>query len=284
MMKEINFGLQGYRLLQAPNMTLVQMMSYIIQPPSGPVVVIDGGNTGDADYLRDEIMKRVGEVEAWIITHCHDDHYAALIEIMNNPGGVKINRIYYNFPPQEWINQTEPVYKVQTGKIFDLLHTYTDICTVVCEGDVIEPAGLKIEFLHDPAKVCNLIDPSTNNGYAVNDTSLVFRITFPNEKTALFLGDLGPYAGDMLAERYGKKLKSDIVQMAHHGQNGVNKNVYEYVQPEICLWSAPMWLYDNDLGRGFNTAKYKTVIVRGWMEELGVKVHVVEGEGPAIIY
>jgi hypothetical protein len=43
MMKEINFGLQGYRLLQAPNMTLVQMMSYIIQPPSGPVVVIDGG-------------------------------------------------------------------------------------------------------------------------------------------------------------------------------------------------------------------------------------------------
>ena len=152
MMKEINFGLQGYRLLQAPNMTLVQMMSYIIQPPSGPVVVIDGGNTGDADYLRDEIMKRGGEVEAWIITHCHDDHYAALIEIMNNPGGVKINRIYYNFPPQEWINQTEPVYKVQTGKIFDLLHTYTDICTVVCEGDVIEPAGLKIEFLHDPAR------------------------------------------------------------------------------------------------------------------------------------
>ena len=71
--------------------------------------------------------------------------------------------------------------------------------------------------------------------------------------------------------------------MAHHGQNGVDENVYQLIYPKVCMWTAPLWLWNNDRGGGFNTCHYKTVIVRGWMEKLGVHHHVVEGDGPAII-
>ena len=75
------------------------------------------------------------------------------------------------------------------------------------------------------------------------------------------------------------KLKADYVQMAHHGQNGVDKPFYEAVNPTACLWCTPQWLWDNDAGKGFNTHCWKTVTVRGWMDELGVKEHYVMKDG-----
>ena len=72
---------------------------------------------------------------------------------------------------------------------------------------------------------------------------------------------------------------ADICQMAHHGQNGATKEFYEAVRPEVCFWCAPNWLWDNNAGKGFNTHIWKTVEVRGWMEELGVKQNIVLKDG-----
>ena len=71
--------------------------------------------------------------------------------------------------------------------------------------------------------------------------------------------------------------------MAHHGQNGAGENVYQRIRPTLCMWTAPLWLWNNDAGQGFNTHFFKTVTVRTWMEKLGVTMHAVEGEGPALI-
>ena len=282
-MKTINVGLGGYSVMQAPNMTDTQMMSYIIRTPAGKVMVIDGGNPGDANYLRDTILSYGGHVDMWLITHCHDDHYSALISILDDPRGVTVGGVYYNFPPYEWIVTAEPVYKIYTDKIFDCIANHSKLFHTLYEGSILTLDGLQVEVLNDPLDFQEFTEPSPNGGSSVNDTTLVFRIRFPNRKTALFLGDLGLRAGNLLAERYGKELKSDIVQMAHHGQNGADENVYQLIKPEVCLWTAPIWLYNNDRGRGYNTHHYKTVTVRGWMEKLGVEHHAVEGEGPAIV-
>ena len=42
-------------------------------------------------------------------------------------------------------------------------------------------------------------------------------------------------------------------------------------------------MWDNDRGKGFNTHIYQTVIVRGWMEALGVKKHYVIKDGDQVI-
>jgi hypothetical protein len=115
----------------------------------------------------------------------------------------------------------------------------------------------------------------------MNDASLVFRMEAPR-KTVLFLGDLGPEGGDVLYEESRHLLKADIVQMAHHGHMCVGMEVYAAIRPEVCLWCAPRWLWENDFGKGFNSFVFKTVEVRGWMEELGVKKNYVDMDGTQI--
>ena len=58
-MKENLFkiGLGGYKILQAPNMTKTQMMSYLITTPNGKLIVIDGGLiTGKHPGMVDQFM------------------------------------------------------------------------------------------------------------------------------------------------------------------------------------------------------------------------------------
>ena len=94
----------------------------------------------------------------------------------------------------------------------------------------------------------------------------------------LFLGDLQKIGGDLLLEQAGAEaLKSDVVQMAHHGQNGVSEAVYQAIDPEICLWPTPGWLWDNEGGR------YQTPETKGWMEKLHVKRHYCIKDGDQIM-
>ena len=60
-----------------------------------------------------------------------------------------------------------------------------------------------------------------------------------NKKTVIFLGDTGVESGKKLLDTEKEKLKADIVQMAHHGQSGAEKEVYENISPSICLWPTP---------------------------------------------
>ncbi len=43
---------------------------------------------------------------------------------------------------------------------------------------------------------------------------------------ALFLGDSNVEESSILVARYGSYLKSDIIQVAHHGYNGSNVGIY----------------------------------------------------------
>ena len=72
--------------------------------------------------------------------------------------------------------------------------------------------------------------------------------------------------------------------MAHHGQAGVDFDVYRAVMPTHCLWCTPTWLWDNMGEGGYDTGPFKTVVVRGWMSSLrSVKKHYLMMEGPHVI-
>jgi len=289
--KVFNIGLGGYKLIQAPNMTQTQMMSYLIVTPGGKLIVIDGGLRGDAGYLTEKIHEFGSVVSLWMITHVHSDHYYALVEIAEQPdmNGITIEKLCYHFPPTEWILEAEPQYAEDNKIFFELLPGFDNIAYILQEGEKIEIDGLLIDIMKVPTDYTDY-DPGYTGGSTVNDTCVVFKLMFPTGKTALFLGDLGFRAGQKLAERFKDELRSDIVQMAHHGQNGAGEDVYKLVNPKLCMWTAPMWLYDNNMWyrdpkfeNKFNSHYFKTVTVRGWMDKLGVKMHAVEGEGPALI-
>ncbi|MBR2950719.1 MAG: hypothetical protein IKC46_12815 [Lachnospiraceae bacterium] len=89
-------------------------------------------------------------------------------------------------------------------------------------------------------------------------------------------------AGRKLLKRWGGtgELNADIVQMAHHGEGGAEKEVYEEIRPHICIWPTPSWLWDNNLnGQGIGSGPWSTLETRKWMQELGVETHIKDWEG-----
>ena len=123
----------------------------------------------------------------------------------------------------------------------------------------------------------------------MNDSSMVFKMTTPR-KTVLFLGDLGPDGGDILFDESRHLLKSDIVQMAHHGHECVQMHVYAAIMPEACLWCMRQQYYDEPeitfwqkdrekLKKMGRIRMYGTALTRQWMDILGVKTHYVTANG-----
>ena len=64
--------------------TGAQNLSIVIKSPNGKIIVIDGGWEADADKLSSLILQQGGKVDAWLITHPHEDHVGALCAILND--------------------------------------------------------------------------------------------------------------------------------------------------------------------------------------------------------
>ena len=95
---------------------------------------------------------------------------------------------------------------------------------------------------------------------------------------------MGWQAGeDLRANHTQEELKSDVLQMAHHGQRGVEEELYQEISPEVCLWPTPDWLWDNVQDGVAGAGSYKTPIVRGWMVTLGVKKNLCVKDGDQIL-
>lgn len=257
------------------NQTHIQMMSFVVETAEGKLIVIDGGMPGDAQHLLDTLRRLSGSetphVDAWFLTHNHLDHTGALVTLLKEQADAfTVGAYYYNFPSDQFLTKYEPGTVKEFAAFREVQDRLAGKIETITQGDVYEFGGAKFDVLYTP-------DPAFTEN-VVNNSSSVLRMTLGG-KTVLFLGDLGIEAGEKLLRLHGKGIQSDYVQMAHHGQNGVTRAVYEAAAPSACLWCAPEWLWNNDAGKGYNTHSWQTVIVRGWMEEMGVKEHYVIKDG-----
>lgn len=252
----------------------IQMMSYVVQTKSGELFVVDGGNTEDAEYLLQFLCRiQAGQptITGWFLTHPHADHINAFIKIMERCSDqVRIDTLYYHFPEREFIAMYEnsDVYTIDAFQALNLKYKMKTV--IVQEGDCLRFQDVSFDVLY-----------TTDNAFtvnAINNSSTVLRMNTGGCKV-LFLGDLGMEAGDKLLGTQRDTLHAEVVQMAHHGQSGVEKSVYESVCPSLCLWPTPQWLWDNNQGKGSGTGPWKTQKVRNWMADIGVKQHLVTKDG-----
>ena len=265
------------------------MMSFVIVTREDNCIVIDGGRAEDMPLLKEYVGGR--HISAWILTHAHSDHVSGIISEIekNSLADFDVERVIYNFPPlSDLENHDVPDYEYFKEEYSECIPSFLSVREKIAgremianQGDTLTVDELKIEFLY-----------SRHEGLVanpMNDTSLVFKVTSPN-KTVLFLGDLGPEGGDHLFRESRHLLKSDIVQMAHHGHMGVGMEVYAKIAPEVCLWCTPDWLYDEpemppylaDAEKTKRLRRYRmygTAMTRKWMDILGVKKHYVTKDG-----
>lgn len=257
-----------------------QHESLVITTETGGVIIIDGGHRPDAPYLLGQLRAITGKdkptVDAWFLTHAHDDHVDCFFEILEHHADeVEIGKVYFHFPSVQYftrVSQPDPGAARTAAELYEHLPLFADKACILSEGDVYEVKGARMEVLFTPD--CSIEYNISNN------SSTVLKCTVGG-KRILILGDCGIEAGDKIMARFAgtDTLRAEVCQMSHHGQYGVTKEFYEQVAPEVCLWCAPRWLYDNDAGLGFNTHIFGTVEVRGWMDEIGSTTHIVDMNG-----
>jgi len=243
---------------------------------------------GEGDYF---------EIEAWFLTHHHKDHFYELAKILKNytaADNFKINNFYFNFPEVgvEWKSSAgEKDYDLDHGKIlyagFDNYYSvvpfegikgadfaaellekpasaenyYYNLINgcVINDANISSEGGLSIEFDGVRFDILQMWSRTSQN---VNSTSTVIRMVY-KEHSCLFLGDAYTDAGSKLLKKYSAdELKSEYVQMSHHGQNGTDKRFYTQIDAEnsIRLWPIPVWVWNVDKSGPYNT--YQT---RKWV-------------------
>ena len=262
-------------LTQLSDHSTRQMMGYILKTKNNKIIVIDGGTIDDTENLVEQINKHGGKVDAWFLTHLHDDHLGAFSNIANDKQ-IQIEKIYCSFNEYSWYEENEPSRAEFSKQILEILKqdNIKDKVEEVSLNQDINIDDVKIEIL-------GIKNPEITEN-AGNEQSMV--VKFDTGKTTfLVLGDTGIKSSEKLLKTQKEKLKSDIVQMAHHGQNGATKELYEQINPSICMWPTPEWLWNNDSGEGKGSGPWKTLETRQWMEELKVKKNYVEKDGDITI-
>ena len=261
----------GLSLIQLHDNSTRQMMGYILKTKN-KTIVIDGGLKEDAQNLIDNINRiGGGKVDVWFITHPHMDHAQAFMEIAES-SNIEIGKVYVTLNSLDWYKQYETERIEEIQNFFKIIESdkIKDKVKEVELNQIINIDNLKCEIL-------GIKNPEITNN-PINNSSMIIKMSI-NDKSMIFLADTGKESGEKLLINQGDKLKANIVQMAHHGQNGVNKNVYEKIQPKICLWPTPEWLWNNDPGTGYNTGNWTTLDTRSWIEDLNVKINYVEKDG-----
>lgn len=262
--------LGGATLTMLNSQTNSQILSAIIQTSQGKLIVIDGGLGEDGDYLLSQIQARGGHVAAWLVTHPHGDHAGALYKILQaGAPGIQIDGIHYNFAAPEWYPVHDP--NEQTMAL-SLLGTFAglpqNMLHQVSRNQFIQVDDVIIQVMNDR------YDLSEDKG---NNATIVYKLLINGQKL-LFLGDMGEAGGRrLLAEAGAEQLKADIVQMAHHGQNGVGEEMYQAINPNICLWPSPQWLWTH------TGNKWPIAETKAWMTRLGVQKHYVMKDGDQVI-
>lgn len=245
--------------------TGAQNLSIVIKSPNGKLIVIDGGWEADADKLSSLILQQGGKVDAWLITHPHEDHVGALCAILNDTGRkIKIDKIYCSLARPDWYRQVSPT---GAGIADQLLNAFTKLPVGTVTNNIGRGTEINIDDVN--IRVLNNRGVYTYNG--VNNSSMVYKIRVSGQ-SILILGDLAYDGGkDLIKTCTAAELKSDIVQMAHHGQQGVDQDAYALIAPTTCLWPSPAWLWNNDNGGGVGSGPWGTLTTRAWMNALGVK-------------
>ena len=238
-------------------------MSYVITLEDGSFIVYDGGGVSEGttdDHIMlwnvlTDLHKRAHKgkeptaeepihIRAWVLTHEHTDHFMVFHEFCNSFGKnglLRLDMLLANFASKtECYNVYNPQSAVQDGLVkrqesvnggFDYIKVHTG------QTFYMANATLEIMYTHEDAWPQRL--------QYFNNTSTIIRITLDSTNgkgivnsttTGIWLGDSERVGSKCMRAMYGDTLKADIVQVAHHGWNGVEAELYDLIQPEIVLW------------------------------------------------
>ena len=229
-------------------------MGYVIQLEDGRFIIFDGGSNprGEDERLFDILCslhtKATGKepaadnpicIAAWFITHSHGDHTDAFFGFIRKyvrQGYAQLQYLMGNYPSSVTAYNAAGGDSTMTDLAQSLGEQYGGFEFVkIHTGQRYYFSNLEIEVLctqedHNPIRLDYFNDTSSTvaEGNAVE-----------NEKatvTSIWTGDTFIYGSRFMSAMYGSYLRSDMVQIAHHGNNGAESHFYSNIKPTVVWW------------------------------------------------
>ena len=225
-------------------------LGLILRLPDGRFIIHDGGYEGeDRVYaaLRNLVPDGKIVIAAWFVSHPHIDHYGAFTDFLINHGGdedVTLERIMFNFAePDRYI-----ALEVYGDTVEDVIYIHKIIKENAPNVPVLKVhTGQNIDFGDATVEILYTIEDHLPDELRnINDSSMAMRVTMGG-KSFMILADTGYYSGPILHDMWGDYLKSDILQVAHHGQWPSVESIYHKIAAEVVIVPAKLSQYKYDI-------------------------------------
>ncbi|MBS5842582.1 MAG: MBL fold metallo-hydrolase [Clostridiales bacterium] len=250
--------------LKLSSKEVTEGMSYIYRLCDNTFFLIDGGwpesDYEEADKLYQLLCKQSGQTEnitiaGWLFTHAHGDHIGTFNDFIEKYSDqVNIKQLIYNFPNDKDISGSDSAYMLGDHRARlltfrkNIAEYLPDVSFVkVHSGQRFYLANAEIEILF----TLEDLYPETVRTIGMNGSSTIFTVTVEGQKT-MFLGDSATQESTALSEQYGDFLKSDMMQVAHHGYGGGTVKLYSLISPSIVLWPVAEASYVQNAGYNHN--------------------------------
>ena len=159
-------------------------------------------------------------------------------------GKIDLNMAVYNFP--DWDNISLS-YEGTTAGAKGIAEKFVSVVSenypnakhwVSHTGEVMKFPGVEMTVLYNSEEYATGIGMMKNGEIvfgSANNTNVITRLDI-NGTTIMMLGDSMPDENKWMADNYGDAIKSDMLQLAHHGSNGGEITLYKTIDPDICIW------------------------------------------------
>lgn len=224
--------------------TLAPGMSFILQLADGSYILMDGGPFDDYDteeLYRFLVRNKPANhkkpiIAAWIISHAHGDHMQLPTDFLaKHSKDVVIRLGAGNFPDFScdgftYNAQYDLILSTRFREQVRANNPKAKFWNFHTGQKLLLPGGAELEIF------CTHEDEYPVPFYSTNHTSSAWRIR-ASGKTMLFLGDCEKQLCKFMADAYGDALKTDCLQLAHHGFNGAVPEINWYANPSTCFWA-----------------------------------------------
>lgn len=231
-----------YLVTQYPDATGVQATFYTITNDD-TLIIIDGGWAQNESAVRRVIAEHGGEVDAWILSHPHQDHAGAFNAIMKNPGEIVVHQIYDNGFDYDFIMTTgEPYDDIAILEDYYALTKDASNVTHLKRGDELNICGLTFSIYnaYDDTVLANVGEELDYQ----NNASLLFKVSSANS-SMLFCSDIKYDMDSYLLANYKDVIDCDYVQVGHHGNWSFSEAFYEKTGASVFFIDAPSEITEN---------------------------------------